>query len=148
MSVLVPASLPWPAYLRWVQATAYRTVATLWAGGDSSNGPDLLDVAWSLNERDADPDEEGPLAALVAVESADAPSTGLGVADPAEAASALLSKLTRRQCDVLLLLADGLTVVQVAERLKCSPATVRVHKHDARARLTRLKTPARIAQIV
>lgn len=44
-------------------------------------------------------------------------------------------RLSRRQCEVLTLLADGLTTDLAAERLGLSPETVRTHVKAATARL-------------
>jgi PAS domain S-box-containing protein len=58
------------------------------------------------------------------------------VVEKADAKSdAETGSLTRREREVLTLLARGLTGAQIAERLSLSPETVRIHVRNARGRL-------------
>ena len=56
-------------------------------------------------------------------------------------------RLTRRECEVVMLVAEGLTNAQIAERLWISPGTVRRHLQNAFAKLgvhTRTAAVARL----
>jgi RNA polymerase sigma factor (sigma-70 family) len=78
-------------------------------------------------------DEEGPVAAVEAAFRRERERASRE--ERAGEREALLARLTGREREVVLLLAEGLHNVEVAERLAISPRTVEVHKARIMAKL-------------
>ena len=78
-------------------------------------------------------DEEGPVAAVEAAFRRERERASHDEA--ADRREALLARLTEREREVALLLAEGLHNVEVAGRLAISPRTVEVHKARVMAKL-------------
>jgi RNA polymerase sigma factor (sigma-70 family) len=78
-------------------------------------------------------DEEGPVAAVEAAFARERERASRE--EESGRREALLARLTQREREVVLLLAEGLHNVEVAERLAISPRTVEVHKARIMAKL-------------
>jgi RNA polymerase sigma factor (sigma-70 family) len=78
-------------------------------------------------------DEEGPVAAVQAAFARE--RERVSREEESGRREALLARLTEREREVVMLLADGLHNVEVAERLAISPRTVEVHKARIMAKL-------------
>lgn len=78
-------------------------------------------------------DEEAPVAAVEAAFARE--RAHVSREEAARDRDALLARLTEREREVALLLAEGLHNVEVAERLAISPRTVEVHKARVLAKL-------------
>ena len=87
-------------------------------------------------------DEEGPVAAVEAAFARERERASRAAA--AGEREALLARLTEREREVVLLLAEGLHNVEVAARLAISPRTVEVHKARIMAKLG----AANLAQLI
>ena len=78
-------------------------------------------------------DEAGPVEAVEAALRRDREHASATAR--AEQSAAKLAQLTDREIEVMALLVDGMTNVQIAERLGISPRTVEVHKARIMAKL-------------
>ena len=75
------------------------------------------------------------------------PTTVPALPTTPEASPVALGTLTPRQHEVLLLVAEGLTIAEIAERLTISPGTVRRHLEHVFAKLDVRTRTAAVARL-